>query len=457
VLLVALVIGAYYAIMHTSLPFKFVEAMLSSGNGNQNFKVEGITGSIAKGFVIQRISWTGKDGEPSEIKDVKVLYSGFWDLLGGKRIVFKEIHIGKAHLDVTGIEEFASDVNGSNHRHGTNDDDEPDLSAFTNNPVFTNNPAWQTRSSRRRTGGGPQLFEIDRIGVADVFITNRTTGFGLSIPEVEWKGFKAENGKVDLGELTVDSDRLKIETHTGESAQVNGETIAFQKKLEGTILPALHKSILKPIEFTIDAMYSGGAIVWRLKSFDGKMEAYRGSDHSGFLRCKNVDLAGYFAAAVPQHLTAEAKLSRKNEKEVVKVEKGAFQLGMNWFEIQPKEWEQADGGTRTNTVEAISHAGKTLLKYQLVQEPPWKIEQKLVAQPEMKPEEILATIYFGKKFAEITVEQQNTLTSRKSSFAGWTTNAEQSQIASVKPETGVTASKPKQKVQAEKPEAEAAK
>src|SRR5437868_12631796 len=105
VLLIALVIGVYYAIMHTSLPFKFVEAMLSSGNGNQDFKVEGISGSIAKGFVIQRISWAGKDGQPSEIRDVKVAYSGFWDLIGGKKVIFKDIHIGKAHLVVTGIEE----------------------------------------------------------------------------------------------------------------------------------------------------------------------------------------------------------------------------------------------------------------------------------------------------------------------------------------------------------------
>jgi len=455
VLLLALVIGVYYAIMHTSLPFKFVEAMLSSGNGSQNLKVEGISGSIAKGFVIQRISWTDKDGESSEIRDVKVLYSGFWDLMGGKKVLFKEIHIGKAHLDVTGIEEFASDMNGTSH-NGANDDDEPDLSAFTNSPAFTNNPAWQRRSVRRRTGsGGPQLFQIDRIGVADVFITNRTTGFGLSIPAVDWKGFKAENGKVELGELTVDSDRLKVETHAGESATVNGETIAFQKKLEGTILPTLHKSILKPIVFTIDAVYSGGALVWRLKAFDGKMEAYRGSDHSGFMRCKNVDLAGYFDAAVPQHLTAEANISRKNEKEVVKVGKGAFQLGNNWFEIQPAEWEQADNETRTNTIDAISHAGKTLLKYQLVQEPPWKIEQRLTAQPEMKPEEILASIYFGKKSGELSADQQKTLGNRKGSFGGWTNEVEASQVASAKPAS--SSSKPKPKTQPPQPEAEAAK
>jgi hypothetical protein len=428
--------------------------MLSGGNGNQNFKVEGISGSIAKGFVVQKISWTGKDGESSEIRDVKVLYSGFWDLIGGKRVILKEIHIGKAHLDVTGIEQFASDMNGTSHRYGTNDDEEVDLSAFTNNPAWTNQPAWQNRRSQRRTGGGPQLFEIDRIGVADVFITNRTTGFGLSIPAVEWKGFKAENGKVELGELTIDSDRLKVETHQGESSQVNGETIAFQKKLEGTILPALHKSILKPIAFSIDVAHSGSALVWRLSAFEGKLEAYRGADRAGFLRCKNVDVASYFDAAVPQHLTAAAKVSRRNDKDVVKVDKGAFQFGMNWFEIQPTEWEQGDGEIRTNTVEAISHAGKALLKYQLVQEPPFKVQQKLVASPDMKPDEILAAIYFGRKFAELSAGQQETLTKKRNSFAGWT-NTEPSQVASAK--AGGADSKAKPKVQAEKPEPETPK
>jgi hypothetical protein len=127
---------------------------------------------------------------------------------------------------------------------------------------------------------------------------------------------------------------------------------------------------------------------------------------------------------------------------------------MNWFEIQPTEWEQGDGEIRTNTVEAISHAGKALLKYQLVQEPPFKVQQKLVASPDMKPDEILAAIYFGRKFAELSAGQQETLTKKRSSFAGWT-NTEPSQVASAK--AGGADSKAKPKVQAEKPEPETPK
>jgi len=182
----------------------------------------------------------------------------------------------------------------------------------------------------------------------------------------------------------------------------------------------LHKSVLKPIPFTVDVGYLGGKLVWRLKTFDGKMEAYRGSDESGFLRCKDADLGGYFDAPVPQHVTIEAKTSRKKDKDLVRLEKGAFRLGLNWFEIQPTEWERSAEEMKTNTVTAISHAGSATLKYELLlPQQPWAVSQRLTAQPDLSPDELLARIYFGKKYAELTTNQQTVVGSKKAGFTGF--------------------------------------
>src|SRR6266702_2471067 len=308
-LFVAFVFTGYYVLMHTSIPFKMIEAALAEGGTNQNFKVEGISGSIAKGFRIKSITWGEKDNGASQIEDVRLLYGNFWDLVGGQKMIFKEIRIGKAHLDVTGIEDLLSPTNSvdSEAEGATDDDENTNAVAQPSVASWTNSPVWRNRRSRRASRqplniqrSKNQLFEVDKLSIEDVFITNRVTGFALSVPAIEWKGFKALGDSVELGELTVNSDRFKIETKPGETAEVNGQQVKFQKKLEGTILPLLHKSVRQPIAFTIDAAPTGSNLVWRLTSLEGKMEVYQGADEKGFVRCNDADLSAYFDAPVPE-------------------------------------------------------------------------------------------------------------------------------------------------------------
>ena len=427
-LFVLLAFTGYYILMHTSVPFKMIEAMLAQGGTNQDFKIEGISGSIAEGFKIKSITWGEKGKGASQIEDVRLLYSNFWDLMGGDKVIFKEIHIGKAHLDVTGIEELLSPTNSVDLDDASADDEEDtntvaqaDVPAWTNPP-----PVWRTRTSRRATRRPfgvaktkSQLFQIDKLGIEDVFITNRVTGFSLSVPALEWKGFKAVGDNVELGELTINSDRLKVETKPGETAEVNGQQVKFQKKLEGTILPLLHKSVRQPIVFTIDAVPTGSNLVWRMTSFDSRMEVYHAADESGFFRCKDADLKAYFDAPVPEHLTTEAITSTKGAKQTVKLGKGSFKLGASQFEIQPHEWQKTSGSS-TNRLTAVNRTGTSVITYQvLIPDEPWKVEQRLSSEPPSKPEELLARVYYAKPFAQLTDAEQKSVAAKKSGFSGW--------------------------------------
>jgi hypothetical protein len=396
VLLVALVAGLYYAVMHTSLPFKMVESMLADAGTNGDFKVEGLSGSISDGFKIKSIRWDENGTNPGEIRDVRVAYSGFWDLLGGHRAILKEIHVGRAHLDITGMESIA-----------------------TNGTMQTT-----FHSSRRGPGLGQPfqrtsgLFQIDRIGIEDVFITNRVTGFSLVIPAMEWTGFKVSNGKVELGQLKVDGDRLKIATVAGRTVDVGGQQVAFQKKLEGTLLPRLHKSIRQPIDFTLDAGTAKGKLIWRLTAFDGHLDAYQGADRSGYIRCQDLDLTAYFDASVPQALTMQGLINDKGENgDWLKLNSGSFRLGLADFEVRPHEPDPGQMETKIAALRALSRIGGEEFTYQLtIPDQVWKARQSLEAKPPMSAQDTIARVFFGKRYKDLSSEEKQDVDKKVPAF-----------------------------------------
>ena len=439
VMFLALVISGYYILMHTAVPFRMVANVITEAGTNQNLRIEGISGSISKGFMVKSITWGEKDKDANQIKDVRVLYGSFWDIMSGQKVVIKQVHVGKAHLDVTGLEEVMWPTNSMNLDGMDEGDDEG------TNVVVVHTPAINTNvfASRRRYNrfqrqryqapgfAQNRLIQVDDFSIEDVFLTNQTTGFGLSVPAIQWKGFKAQGQNVDLGVLTVDSDRLKVQTKEGEEVEVGGQKVKFQKRLEGTVLPALHKSVRRPIAFTVDAVHTGTNLVWRLSSLGGKMEAYQTGDENGFLRCRDADLKAYFDAPVPEHLTADLAMTRKGTKQTVKLGKGSFNLGQSRFEIQPQEWEKKET-LSTNHLTAIGKAGSSVVTYHLfVPNQPWNVEQRLTSEPTMKPQELLARVYYAKGFDQLSGPEQSLVETNKAAFSGWPKKAG---VESPKPE-----------------------
>jgi len=428
-LLVSLVVGAYYVLMHTAVPLRMFASMFTSGTDGENVRIDGISGSISKGFKVKTIQW-GKEGmEASEIRDVSIAYNNFWDLMGGQRVVFKEIRVGKAHLDVTGLEQLAlPDISDDSSVYSdTNWGGGSNMAAWTNSFA-----ARRSRRSAARRGLG--LFQLDRVSVEDVFLTNRANGFSLSVPAIEWKGFKVMDGKVELGELKIDSDRLKVTTKPAEEVELNGKKVAFQKRLEGTILPRFHPAVRQPIAFTVDVGHTGKSLFWRMKAFEGKLQASQLEDQTGFVRCEDLDLAAYLNAPVPQHLSMDAFFPEKHHgeqallntgnaassKDLVKLSKGSFKLGLMTFEIEPLELDRSDETMKTNGLVAIGRSGTNVITYHLiVPDRPWKVEQRLTAEPPMTTEDTLARVFYEKPFAELTDVDQAAVKKMKTGFGGW--------------------------------------
>jgi hypothetical protein len=401
---------AYYVVMHTSVPFQALESMLTQANTNAHVKVEGLTGTISTGFKVRSIRWGEENAGGGEIQDVRVTYDNFWELLGGRRIVVREIHIGKAHLDVTGLEELtAADTTQA---------------ANVQNPFLTNSP-WANAGGQRRRPG-LELVQIDQVAIEDVFITNRVTGLGLTIPAIHWSGFKSANGQVELGRLEIDSDRLTVTTTNGRTVAVNGQPVAFQKLLQGTLLPRLHPSIRQPIAFTADVGCTQGKVAWRLVAFDGALEAYRGQDRQGFLHCTNLDLAAYFDGPIPQQLTLSGAIvpGAGSKSPRLDLSGGSFRLGTNHFEVLAAELEQSESG-QTNQLAAVGHYGGEQFTYRLlVGDKPWKIQQSLESHPPISPQDTLAILFASKPYGDLAPAQRQEIDRKLSAFAGWGTKTE---------------------------------
>lgn len=374
----AVVVCGYIVVMHTAFPFRVLASLMEKGGTNVNLKITGITGSISSGFGIKSMRWTG-----GEIADTRVTYSGFSDLWSRKELILRDIHVGKAHIDVTG---------------------------WTNTTAQTKSQPANAPANVPANGSGESplnLFEIDRLTIEDVVLTNRLTGFSLVMPMLEWTGFKATKGNVEFGQLTADTDRLKLATRDSHAA-------GFQKVVEGTLLPKLHPMIRRPIDFTADFGYAQSNVTCRVRAFDGKFDFEAKPDHTASLNCTGLNLADYFDAPLPQDVTLAVAVVADSQTKTypIKLLGGSFKLGVSTFEIP------AQDSTDIHPVLAVSRADGEDFSYELVpseKSPPFQL--RLTAKPPLNSQDTLAKVFYGKLYAELTSDEQADIAHKLPSFA----------------------------------------
>jgi hypothetical protein len=396
--------------MHTSLPLKALEAMFARGGTNNTFRVEGISGSVSEGFRIRSIHW-GNPGEESFVQDVHVSYKGLWGLSGSRHVIFRDIHIGKAYLDVTGLEKLHSLATSGDS--DVEDNSDADSSSAGAASLSTNALRWRPPVPASASANRTPFIQIDRAGAQDVFITNRTTGFSLSIPASEWTGFQFSNGVVELGALTIDSDRLQVATGPGDTLQIDGKSVSFAKKLQGTILPRLHPAVRQPIPFTLRVGFQTN-FFWHLSAFEGGLAIFRSAHGSGFLRCTNTDLSAFVDAPVPNRLSVEIVSDGSAGIPQRRVGPGQFDLGKIRFEIQPATWV----GPVTNLLTATGVSAQGTFRYQAtLKGSDWLPSQALSADQAPAPDDAIGLVLYGKSVSQLDEAEKRRFDSDRGWFA----------------------------------------
>lgn len=405
VVIVALIIlGVFalrYAVLETAVPFKAVASVFESAD--PNVKITGVTGSLATGPSVASITWGADPAHRSEILDLRVKYNGFADFRKNKRVIIEDLGVRKAHIDLT------------------------DLAAKVQTSGQISGPGRQAPSESRSASTFPEgldSIEIRRVLIEDVLITNRRSEFQLSIPKVEWTGFKATRQGVEAGELHIDSDRLTLHTGPGGTHPLGGETVTFEKSLTGTLQPLLHAAIQQPLSFTADFTFipEVKAPAFFFSALAGKVELATTADGGHALQVRQLDLPalldvrklyGPEAAEFPGDLVLEAAAA--SDDGPMKIGGGSFRLGVTTFHIEPVEIAAAN---RDNAVvQAVARMAAGEIRWSLpLKEVPMHFRPRLTARPELPPTEILAQVFAGKTSAELNAEEKRAIDARMPAY-----------------------------------------
>ena len=384
-LFLAVVALAYYVVMHTSWPLRSVARAIEKQGKSANLRLKGVSGSISSGIQIKSMEW-----KTGQVTDVRVKYNGIVDILYSRRLILYEIHVGKAHLNISGFKPDSLKDGNVPPRQGANGGDPEDEES----PL--------------------KLFQIDRLSLNNIEIKDDATGFLLSIPTILWTGFKAEKGKVEFGNLSADSDRLTIETTPSTSPE-------FQRRVQAVVLPKLHSAIRKPIKLSIDFAYAEDKIRYKCDIFEGKLTVATQPDHSAVTQCQGLNLDEYFDAVLPRELTVTTIQSEDLQTlNSLEIRGGSFKLGKRTFVITPQKLERLAEDNRISTTLATSDEGGIQMSYGITvldnEHGVPAICQQITANPPMSPREVLAQLFYAKSVTELSESEQQELDKISASF-----------------------------------------
>ncbi len=382
-LAVALVFTGRYLLFNTAVPFRWlISAFLPPGS-----TVDGVSGSVSSGFSIQSIRWRGPNGEPCEINDVRFKSSGIDDLTKHHQLIISEISVGKAHLYV------------SSDPHSTQ-----------------NNFHWHSSGSGRispfQGSSGKsslQLLRIDRIHFGDIYVKDVQSGFEFSMPTLDYTGFNYENGKTDLGILSIVSDRLEVRTEPGRTFQMGDKRVLFQKELNGTAKPRLSNSIKQPIDFSLDLGFGENQeFIWRLEAFSHRLIAYSDATGGEYYRAMDLPLSSYLSIEpwdLPSKINLDGKVpaGQYPAADQVTPPKGDFVIGATDFVFAPEVVPVNQSGYRYHyEIKARQKtAGQELIASLIYQSEEPRVRLAFSSNPPMPPQDLLATIFYGQPYAAL--------------------------------------------------------
>lgn len=377
VLLILVVVGGvYYTVMHSSYPLrKIAEAIEQSAPPEAPISIRDVSGSFSSGTRIKHLKW--KDGE---VENLCITYDNLFKSLRAKRFIFREISVTKAHI--SGLESLTS--NASSESSEVKGDDSP--------------ADWD-------------LFQIDKLSLSDVILSNNLTGVSIVIPKFEWTGFKWEKGNTQFGTINADTPAFKLVTD-------DSKTPGFLKRFTGEIRPGLHASVLKAVPFEIECGPVGKNMPCRLSAFNQVVTAETRADGTGAIKIQGLDLSAYFKDLLQKEIQLDIALNNQDKEASFQIKSGSFMLGKKRFAVVPtllkgSEKEQSDkpvlvakaegeGVTITYTLRDKTSAGGVV--------------EALSSEPVMSPDALMATLFFGKPFAELSAAEKEIVAERQKRF-----------------------------------------
>ena len=393
--------SSYYVLFRTPLPLRWFEKALSG----PNFSIQGISGSLSSGFTVEKIHCQSDQGDLFEAENLKLTYSDLANIGQTNELILNELSVGKARIIVSSSSVEATSTTS--------------YSSNTRGPS-SSSPRTRTSTHRSSAPNGLKLFRIDRIHFNNVYAKDRTTGFEMTMPEFDYSGFQWTPSGIDLGNLRIDTDRLEATTQPGKTILIDGRPVTFQKSINGTLKPLLNPSIKDPIAFHLDVgLGDNNRLFYRFTALDGKAEMYFDEFRAGYYKARNLPLTTYLSAApydLPDTLTLDVRMTESQDARLDQehLPSGRLTLGVTDFVIQPDQTVTDETSDHYRYKFKAIHktaAGEITATLQLQSMEP-RVLPSFSSTPAMEPKDLLATIFFGKPYADISPEARQATDAR---------------------------------------------
>lgn len=323
---IALVVGGgYYAMMHTSLPFKpFIQMVNASGDA----EIKGFEGSLSSGFSADefRVFTTGKSD--TYFEGISFKYNGARDFSGSGRFIIEEFAIKKAFISLPPF--------------GGGEEEELRVE-----PAFHTSELDEALDQEQLDELG--VFEIKSIRI-DEFVIENSEGEQKK-GSVMLADFKADKSGVTLGDLKVTGDYLEMKLDAAP------EGSDYQQVIHGAIKSAIDRAILKDISFSVEFGGAGNASKARYAAFDGKLTAEPEGEEGVKTIIKGLTTSDYLdpkVVSVPAELNMVMTTTKKGNR--TEVEGGDFLLGKTRFKVDAQALIDGDD-PEANKMTAIAAIG----------------------------------------------------------------------------------------------------
>jgi hypothetical protein len=391
---VLLVIIGYFVIMHTAVPLRLLANTL---NHDKSLKIEGIGGSISKGFTIESIRYTNPAGNESVLEGLALQWGDLMRMNRNQELVIEKIGLRRAHIFV----------------------DTSNKSTTTKSTTTSSSSSGTTVSSSSSSVEKLNLFEIKNVDVREVVVESTTGDFKLELAQILMKGFRIKGNQLDLDALSVGSNFLDLHLEDAQPVTIDGYPVPFTRSIVGELKPEMHKSLTRKIDFTVELGAVVGQMVTRARGFNGAVEAVNlGPLGHETITFKDFTPADFLAPDFSGPVSKLSMVIQTPEKAAeagprpANLESGNFTLGTTLFTMAPqvlnhdtsKPDELADPIIATSQRDGL----EITVTLNQSQQPPF-FQVGLSSKPSREPRDLIALLWFGKPYNDLTADQVATV------------------------------------------------
>ncbi len=390
---VLLILLGYSIIFHSSAPLKWVAGAITEDE--PSFLIQGIRGSISKGFSVKLIEFkvqndgeNEQDIEASRIEGLTFKYGGLWKSIRKEELVVRELSAER--MDIVFPNGYFTQLKDRGDAGDDLDESESEIEI----------------TDAASTNDSLQRFQINELEFANNRFRTPDGKTDIQVPLFRIKGLKIEGDDFDLEDLKLESNCLSLELLDAGPDQVEGHTIPYKRKIVGKVLPNIHEVVISTIDFEVELASIDGKSKSRTRAFGGAFFQASLPGDSGIVRFRDFTISDYLdceGQIIPERLNLDASQT----KNTLDVENGEFYLGRTQFKIPA---QQIDTKDEASTILGVATVGgeplSLLLKPNHDQNwPPFIVT--LETQGSATKKDLIAGIYFARSYAELTKDEKS--------------------------------------------------